>query len=530
MPNRNQNSAALAVVLALLVGGFSLSGCTNSTEPEGGHGAVTISFLPTARGQEIDLSEEIEFSVNVTESDTMDVNWWRGGVPISNAATYTYVPSQLGIDTLWVYAAAGDVARNYYWAINVVASATTLPLPVDGVGAEAGPAPGDVLVAWLRVNPGAYALDEYVIAVSHTGPITTANWDQARELRREPHRIDQAGFVAKFTVAADAMVPGADAWFAVRAVDELGQMSPVSSNGFTVTTTAWWVNGVVRDDRSLTHPGIIVEAHAQALSTNTDNSGVFRLGPFRSIDQVMLSTNSSDAPISGWFDFESAPLDSVTARDYEILLITRHALDSSCTDHQGQFLNYLRYMARTRYSPNNPENTKQYKWDSYPLRVYLPEAVSGTGVNFGDAVSFGMAFWDSVMGEPYFVETSDEATANVVGRFDLSDPTSYGTVRLLEPAGSQYVLGDVIPEKVELYLWRSDLVNETFLKEVVLHELGHVLGILEHATCSTASYLMTTGVGGNLAKEHPIHPDEQDAVRCIRKLAQGVDMAGYSLN
>lgn len=529
-PTRNPITAAVAVVLALLIGVFWLPGCTDSTDPSGGHGPVTISFQPTAQGQEIDLSQEVDFSVNVTEVDTMAVNWWRGGVVVSNAATYTYRPSQLGVDTLRVQVAAGDVARNYYWTITVVASENTLPLPVDGVAADAGPEPGDVLVAWLRVNPGAYALDEYVVAVSHSGPITTANWDQTRELRRVPHRIDQAGYVATFTVADDGMIPGADAWFAVRAVDELGQMSPVSDNGFTNTTTAWWVDGVVRDDRDLTHPGVIVEAREQGLSTNTDNSGVFRLGPFRSIDQVVISTNSSNAPISGWFDFESAPLDSVKGRDYEILLITRHALDSSCTDHQGQFLNYLRFMARTRYSPNDPENTKQYKWDSYPVSVYLPEVVSGSGVNFADAVRFAMAFWDSVMGEPYFVETSDQATANVVGRFDLSEPSSYGSVRLLEPAGSQYELGNVIPEKVELYLWRSDLVNATFLKEVALHELGHVLGLLDHANCATAGYLMTTGVGGNLNQDHPIHPDEQNAVRCIRRLRQGVDMAGYSLN
>ena len=121
----------------------------------------------------------------------------------------------------------------------------------------------------------------------------------------------------------------------MRAVDELGQMSPVSPNGYTVITTAWWVDGIVRDDRGQTHPGIIVEATAQSISTNTDNSGEFRLGPFRSIDRIVVSTNSSNAPISGWFDFASAPLDSVAARDYEILLITRYALDGTCNEHQG---------------------------------------------------------------------------------------------------------------------------------------------------------------------------------------------------
>lgn len=522
------------LALAAAVSGIcllALASCTKNTDPVGGIGDVTIAFHPAAQGQQIDLSETLDFLVTVTEADTMDVNWIRNGVVISNAAEYNYVPSELGIDTLRVQVAAGTVARNYFWVINVLPSGNTLPIPVQEIAAGPGPEAGDVEVSWNRGEVGSFPLVEYVVAVSFTGPITPDNWDQAVSLRRVPHRVSTVRYVENFTVAEDEMIPGAEAWFGVRAIDDLGQMSPISANGFTTVTRAWWINGIVRDDMGLTHPGIIVASVDPQISTNTDNSGVYRLGPFRSIDRVAVRTTSSNAPISGWFDFESAPLDSITGRDFEIMLITRHLLaaGSTCTNHDGQFLLYLRYMAKTEVDPNNVDNTKQLKWESYPLRAYLPDVSSASGVAFDEAGRFALAFWNSVMGEDYFVETTDPDNAEMIFRFDQSIPLIYGRVSLLEPAGPDLVLGNVIPEKVEVYLNLDERADEQFAREVALHELGHVLGLLNHSACADAGYMMTSA-GGSLLNPSPIHPDEQRAVRCIRRLAQGVDMNGYRLN
>jgi hypothetical protein len=62
-----------------------------------------------------------------------------------------------------------------------------------------------------------------------------------------------------------------------------------------------------------------------------------------------------------------------------------------------------------------------------------------------------------------------------------------------------------------------------------LHELGHVLGLIEHYdnSCPTSGHLMAVGASGNLSLPEPIHPDEVRAVRLISHLRQGLDMAGY---
>ncbi len=514
-------AAALCLVLFLV-------GCTDTTDPGIGDDGITISFLPFAKNQELNLAQTLEFSASAPEANTLKVNWWRNGRVMSTATTYTYVPAALGIDTLQVQADADGVGGTRFWVINVVSTGSTLPAAVSTVSAGPGPAPGDVSVTWNRVSPTVYQLDEYVVAVNFDESVTAANWDQARELRRVTHRVAQVGYTENFTVAADGMIPRANAWFAVRAVDELGQMSPIVANGFTTVTTAWWVNGVVRDDTG--EPLIVTVSSVEPeISTNSDGNGIFRLGPFRSIDRITLRTRSSNTTIDGWYDFQSVALDSISGKDYEILLLTRHQMDAACGLYNGQFLTYLQYMSRTGFQMDDPDNSLLLKWSHFPLRVYLPEFVNEAGVDFAEAGRFAMAFWDSVMGEPYFTATTDSAEAQITFLFGTSRPLSNGQVRLLEPAGPEFVIGDVIPEKMEVYI-SSEISRAKHAKEVSLHELGHILGLLSHTNCAFSDYLMVPGASGNLSNEHPIHLDEQRAVRAIRYLHQGVDMLGYSLN
>ncbi|MDX2474199.1 MAG: hypothetical protein QNL91_10860 [Candidatus Krumholzibacteria bacterium] len=522
---RIRNFTATAVVVSLCL----CLGCSSSTDPVGDEDPVAISFRPAAQGQEIDLTQTIEFSVSAPEANTINVNWWRDGIIISNAETYTYVPSSLGADTLKVQVQADGFDRGYFWVINVESIPSVLPPPVPMVQAEAGPEPGDVLVTWNKVGASEFPMAEYVVALSFTGPINLENWTQALELRRVTHRVLQVGYEENFTVADDGMVPGAEVWVAVRAVDDLGQMSLIGDIGYTVTTTRWWLNGVVLDERSQVLPGIIVASVEPQISTNTENSGTFRLGPFRNIDRVVLTTNSSNAPISGWYDFESVELDSVSGRDLAIRLITRHTLDVDCDLYEGQFLHYFRFMTRTLDDIVDPEAAQVRRFENFPLRAYVPDFVNAQNVDYAAAARFAMAFWDSVMGEPYFTPTSVQSEAQVIFTFDNSSPNLFGEARLLEPAAPGVKLGDVIPEVTEVYL-RSDFSTAKFTKEVALHELGHILGLLSHSGCVISGHLMTVAASGSLSNENPIHPDEQNAVRTLRYLPQSIDMGSYSLS
>ncbi len=527
---RYRGTLRLGLVLLL---GLLAVGCSDSTAPGGGGNNIEISFAPAAQGQEIDLTETIDFSISAPDAKTVNVNWKMHGIVISQAHSYTYRPIVLGTDTLRVQVAADGNARNYYWVIETVAVSSTLPPEVLSVSSSPGPEPGDVHVSWNRVENSTYPIAEYQVAVSATSAITDANWDEARLLRQVPNQVGQVSYLENFTVADDGMVPGESIWLAVRAVDQAGQMSPVGGNTFTTVTTSWWLNGTVSDGTGAIPSYVVVKSIAPSLSTNIDAvTGRFSLGPFRSVDEISVYTRSSTEQGSGWFDFQSTALDSIDGKDYEIVLIKRHTLDEACDGYTGQFLNYLRFMAKTQHSQNNPDNTKLRKWETYPVKVYLPDPPSVDGVDFAAASQFAMAFWDSVMGEPYFEEVDNPDVADVVINVEDRGSVLYGQVNLLEPSPQLYALGDVIPEKVEVYLWTgiADVPNPMAgAKAVAMHEFGHVLGLLAHSGCAESGHLMVVGGTGYLTNEHPIHTDEQNAVRCIRLLPQNVDTASYSL-
>ncbi|MCB1183044.1 carboxypeptidase regulatory-like domain-containing protein [bacterium] len=484
-----------------------------------------ISFTPAQQGQQIALGEQMTFAVVLSEADTAAVNWERGGFTVGQALSYDYVPDHLGLDTLRVFARAGDVARNYYWVITVGPGSTTLPPPVTGISAEAGPEAGEVLVSWARVTPTTYPIDEYVVAVSFDGPISAANWDAATELGRVPYR---AGAVRPQDVygAADGMIPGAAVWFAVRAVDTLDQLSPIVGNGYTVVTTGWWLSGTVLDDTDAELPGIVVSLVDPVRSTNTDLNGRFRIGPLRSIDRVVLRTTSSSENGFGWYDYTSAELDSVSGRDLVVRLIKRHELDDACNGYSQQFLTFLREMSITEYVATDPQSSVLHVWDDFPLRVHIPDVVVGE-VDFGAAMRFAMAYWDSVMGESYFVETTDPAQAQLQCRFDESISGVYGRVSLLQPGGG--TLGSVPLEKLQVFIL-STIGTEKFARTVSLHELGHTLGLYNHVACGGGEYLMFEGLAGDtLDRLDPINPNERQAVQCLRRLPTGTDMRRYAI-
>jgi len=169
------------------------------------------------------------------------------------------------------------------------------------------------------------------------------------------------------------------------------------------------------------------------------------------------------------------------------------------------------------------------RWESFPLTYFLPEVPNGASVDFAATSSFAVAYWDSVMGGGNFVETTDQAAAHLIFRYDDSASHLYGEVTLLRPSGPDISVGDVVPEQMQIYV-NDTIKSPQFAQEITLHEIGHVLGLFEHANCDGATFIMDVSPGGNLNQVHPIHLNEQKMVRTIYALPQGIDMSNYSLD
>lgn len=505
---------------AIMLAGLLSSGCGGGVGSPDGGDPVVISFTPAAQGQQLVVGQFLACAAQTDRSASLAVTWRLRGAVVGTASDYVYEAAQVGRDTLRARAVSGAVTKDWFWVIDVEAEPSTAPPPVPNLAATAGTDPVQVDLTWNRIPASTWPLVDYVVKVSYAGNVTAQNWDALPVLATVPHQAGLAAYRATFG-AADGLTAGADAWFAVRGRDDRGQLSTVVSNAYTVVTREWWIEGRVTDDSGQPMLGVIVGSASPLRNDNTDDAGWYRLGPYRSIDAVTVRTTTVDH-----CDFTSAVLSGSADARLDIVLPYRYVIDPECLEYGGSFLDYVRTMTRTASVDGDTSATRLWKWPAYPVRVFLPDSTLVGGRQLDDLARPMLGIWNDAVGEPVLVEVPTAAEADVHFRWVTDAPAGYGQVALELPAGG--ILGNVIPQRMRVDV-ETGLLTDTFFQEVALHELGHVLGLVEHydPSCATSGHLMVFGASGNLSLAEPIHPDEARAVRLVVRLRQGLDMAGY---
>jgi len=402
------------------------------------------------------------------------------------------------------------------------------PREVPSVTVGHGPEPGEAEVSWWIVNWATYPIAEYQVAFSYQGPITSANWNEAGILGTFPHRKGQVFFREIFG-ESEGLVQGSAIWIAVRALDTEGNLSGLIESPRLTLTTAWWIEGRVLDLRGNPIRGAKVKSPHTGYTDLTGPSGTYRLGPFRSIDTIELVVDGA-TPDGSWYGLNGKPIRSRPGRalvsEQDFFLIKRHGLDSSCILSDHEFLTYLRDMTFTSFGNSYSSTSILHRWIHYPLTVFIPAQVNDAGVRMDEAALAALLIWNAAMGEEYFVRTDEQSGADLEFRFEEM-VNFYGLISLALPEGPDMDLGLVIPEKMIVTI-NPVLPEFQTVAEISLHELGHTLGLFNHADCGAPGYLMKIAGGfGSLDREEPIHPDERRAVEAIRYLPQGQDMNMY---
>ena len=460
--------------------------------------------------------------------------WTRNGEAVGQDSTFVYEVLNGDTDIVRCEVSLNDGQYSREWRIEATLLEDLEMPTVTDQRVYRTDVVGEIRVLWNWSGSWYVPISEYRILANADGPITMFNLDQAMVLATTPHVSDTSEFEQFYVASDDArLIPDALVWFAVVAVDERGNISPPPDNPPYQIPYYWFVEGSV-DGAEI---GPLEEARVQddagLHQVLTDVDGYYRIGPYHEYKTITLTAafpgeGATQPGEIDWHDCVIGPIGGLDSHQFDFMLIPRFGSDPDCAAYSGDFIYYFRNMTTTWVMRSDRPNFNLYKWEHFPLGIHIPDYISPTGVDLGEATRLAVQVWNNKLGQEYLIPVSRPEDAQIVMEFGVDTVLHYGLTELLEPGGGSYSMGGVIPEKVQVTLY--DNLRHLMDAEVcALHELGHALGLIRHAFCHNVGYLMYYAPSVSLENwpEHAIHVDELNAVRMIRALPQSLDMSRY---
>jgi hypothetical protein len=515
--------------------------CSSSTDPGGGSGGDDVVYTPSGTTLSLDFNEQVTFRVEGPSGATAVVEFRRGDELLSEGREFLYTAAAAGADSVTAVVTVGGSTYRHTWRISVAAEPELLPPEVVDLQAAHGEQPGEVVLTWSRPAAGdlPHPLESYRVAVSYDGPIGEPEWSSAEPL--PPVAIIDTGFLYRvvFDSEHDGLQAGEHAWFAARARDVDGRLSPLAErdNVDLRISAPYEIEGYVVDDSGAPVRNATVSYRSDCIEcrTTTTVAGYFRVGPFRDFDKVLFTTLTRDdepsqPDLPSYYDLIAHPdrTDSVgvtTAQPVNLMLIKRHGITSDCGSYyDGAFMTYLTSMTFTNGTLDG--NIHMYRWSDYPVPVWIPPAINRQGTLDLQATALAAVdIWNDLMGEDYLSLAADSLSAGIEFRFEKYGGSLDGKTEIIVPSGHPQ-LNTVVPQRTRI--WIADDLQGVYALEVTLHEIGHALGLGNHSLCPNGVHLMNASPSGMIsAGGDTIHVDERRAIRCVRYLPQAFPMTGY---
>ncbi len=492
--------------------------------------ALAVEFTPEADSLNVIETMSVEFSAANNRSDHAHYEWTLQSQPAGTDSTFLFEASEIGWHIVRGRVSVGTESVIRAWHVQVLDIDDVELPPTRDLSVTRTLSFGEFSVFWRPITDWFLPISEYQVRYSYDGPITLQNVGITSLLKTLPGSTDQDFYNEVFVVGENApLVEGAEVWFAIVAIDSLGNTSLSTDSPMLHIPFFWYLDGTIQDVYGTPLAEIEVWDSAGQHRVLSDAHGEYRIGPYASATLVALGTtgDAQDGQL-GWLESVSPSISYFDRSTWNFILIPRYEIPSGCPEHRGNFANYLRYMTTTLQVRQDRPNLNLYHWENYPLKVYVPDHVAGTGIDFGAAARFAVQVWELLLGEPTLELVEDPGTAEITYEFEPPNASAYGVTQLVEPGGGDLHLGAVVPEKVTILLYEN--INTQFAAEVTaLHEMGHALGLVTHSPCNNVGYLMYSAPSPFTEDwpDHAVHPNELQAVRLIRHLPQAFDMGVY---
>jgi hypothetical protein len=447
----------------------------------------------------------IDFSITAIdpEGESLSYVFTLNGNIVSVERRYMYQAVSVGMDTVRAVVTDGESFVSRSWSVRVAAEPDdTPPAKVAILSIGPGALSGEVEIEWSAVgDDDMTGLPSYYVARTSPVPILDEyGWNSASERSGEPAPV-APGETMRMTVKE--LPPARTVYIAVRAVDDFGNLSPLSDLAGTVAR-GMKIQGTVRDALTgLPIDGIQVILLSVADTTGTDGSFVLRELP---AGTAFIKVQDEDfvTVLGYYFDLVVSPYTVIDGDALNFYVIPNAPL---VTTQYSNFRDW--YLPMTELQGTTVDLLN--RWD-IPCRVYVPPLVKD-GLDYELTVKDAFGEWEDAIGMNVFEFVDAEPDTGVyvsysdnVNDRDLYTPVVQDSRRL------------TVRGMITLRTVFSAAERDVF-RVTVLHEVGHSLG-LNHSDDSI--HLM---IGGRFpGVSHPT-TDEIDLARVMYHLPRGFPAA-----
>ncbi len=440
-------------------------------------------FLPLQQYVSCTVGETLEFMFSVIDDDPEDLVYsyelarieGGGDRKFYGSPTLVYRFLERGEFDLRGIVWDGEYGDTIQWFVSVTGDPDTIaPGAIIDLAGRTGDYLGHVVVTWTA--PGDDGSDGTASAYevrTWTEPILTEeDWNEASPKKNTP----VPGPVGTIeTMVVRALNPGTYVYLTMRAIDDFFNYSPLGN----------CIRLLVR--------GIDARGHAYAMHTGeplggiyvtsyecsdtSDASGAYLLKnlPYY-VSYIRASDENAAGEVGAYYDSRDTVNDPGEVIEHDFYLMP--SLGIHCSGNPGEYGNrFIRFFKEvTATSGRFERSTVYHGWNHWPLAVHNPEKVFES-VDLQAAARGAMDEWEELTGYDLFVEVDRKEDADVwIVYDDVRDGKHHYRTVEWNPDGT--------PKVREITIFPSNTSTSViYVSHVVFaHELGHVLGFLDHSS------------------------------------------------